>query len=807
MTDKSNAVTAAARPMFEPLEPRLLLSASEPTSQLASQEAVEVALVASEYNQLAQQPQATQQTQLTRQMQVTQQDEVSAEQAGLELLSTSLQGDLNGDGFVGIADLNIVLTNWNLAVTAGDPLQGDPSGDGFVGIQDLNTVLGNWNQSSDVVYIELQGNSVTVNGSGVTVNGSVVTITAAGTYEISGTLNNGRIVVDTTDTDPVNLILNGVDITSADYAPIYVANAENTVITLADGTQNDLTDGAVYNLGAEDEPDAALFSHDDLEINGNGSLTVTANYDMGIVSKDDLIITSGNITVTSVGHGIRGRDSVEIVDATLTINAGGDGIQSNNDEDTEKGYITIDGGTINITADGDGIQAETDLLITGGNITTLTGGGSGSGSGGGKGIKAGTDITIEGGVINLDGSDDTVHSDGTVTISGGTLTLSTDDDAIHAEGLLTISGGDIDITTSYEGIEGGNVVISNATIDVVSSDDGITAVSADGLTSTISISGGTITVVAGADGIAAEASVSITDGDITVTTGGGHNYLVSALDSAKAIKSDAALTIDGGVFYLDTAEDGLHANGTVTVNGGTFTILAADDGIHGDTGVVINGGSIDVLTSYEGIEGAEITINDGNIRVVSSDDGINVADGADGSGGGPGGPGGGGGGDGHLYINGGYIAVYAEGDGIDVNGSWTMTAGTVIVHGPTATINGALDYDGTFLMSGGFLVAVGRSQMAQAPSPASTQEYASLTYSSWQTAGTIVHIESTSGQEVLTFMPDKAYQSVVISSPLLTAGTTYNVYSGGSSTGTEEDGLYSGGTYTPGTLMGSFTIV
>jgi len=117
-----------------------------------------------------------------------------------------------------------------------------------------------------------------------------------------------------------------------------------------------------------------------------------------------------------------------------------------------------------------------------------------------------------------------------------------------------------------------------------------------------------------------------------------------------------------------------------------------------------------------------------------------------------------------------------------------------------------LDCNGTFLMSGGFLVAVGSSGMAETPDDSSTQEVLAGSYGSAQAAGTLLHVEAQDGTDILTFVPAKAYQSLVICSPLLNKGTTYDVYSGGSSTGTLADGLYSGGTYTPGTLLGSLTI-
>jgi hypothetical protein len=163
-------------------------------------------------------------------------------------------------------------------------------------------------------------------------------------------------------------------------------------------------------------------------------------------------------------------------------------------------------------------------------------------------------------------------------------------------------------------------------------------------------------------------------------------------------------------------------------------------------------------------------------------------------------------GDYHLYVNGGYIAVDATGDGLDINGPIDMTGGTIIVNGPIASNNGALDYTGAFNITGGFLVAVGSSGMAQAPSASSTQYSVMYNFASAQAAGTIVHIETNGGEEILTFVPTKAYQSVVLSSPELENGSTYVVYSGGSSTGSVADGLYSGGAYTAGTQVAEFTI-
>ncbi|MEI7432829.1 MAG: carbohydrate-binding domain-containing protein [Methanomicrobiales archaeon] len=541
--------------------------------------------------------------------------------------------------------------------------------------------------------IKLNGNSISLEGSGATVNGNTVTITSAGTYNVGGTLNNGQIKVDTQDAETVKLVLNGMDISCSTSAPIYVVNAEKTVITLTAGTKNTVTDGSSYTGqdSTSGEPDAAIFSKDDLTINGDGSLTVNANYNDGITSKDDLKINGGSIAVNAVNDGIRGRDSVVIKGGTTTIKAESDGIQSTNDDDSTKGYVSIKDGTVKIISGADGIQAETSLTVSGGSITIASGGGAG------KSINPTTN-------------------------------------------------------TNSRGIPG----------------------------------------------------------DTRVDT--------SALSGGKGLKAGTALTITGGIITIDSSDDSIHSHGGVTINGGAINAATGDDGIHAESNVEINGGDIRITNSYEGIEGADITINDGTIRIVASDDALNTPSGTgvtststqpvNGQNG-AGQPGQGTfetSGDMPLHINGGYLVVNAGGDGLDINGAITMTGGVVIVNGPTDDGNGAIDYAGSFKLSGGTLVAAGSSGMAQAPDTSSTQYSVMMTYASVQPAGTMVHVETRAGEDILTFVPAKTYQSVVFSLPELTSGTVYIVYSGGSSTGTVKEGLYTGGTYTPGTQVTNFTI-
>lgn len=280
----------------------------------------------------------------------------------------------------------------------------------------------------------------------------------------------------------------------------------------------------------------------------------------------------------------------------------------------------------------------------------------------------------------------------------------------------------------------------------------------------------------------------------------------SETGSAKALKAGTALTVDGGNITIDSADDSIHTNDTVTINGGKFQIKAGDDGIHADSALVINGGDINITESYEGLEAADITINDGNINLVASDDGLNAAGGNDTSQ-----SAGVFGGDkfsasnGTITINGGYIVIDVAGDGVDSNGSITMTNGTVIVNGPENSGNGALDYDTTFDISGGVFVAAGNNGMVQAPSTSSLQASINVSLPS-SSSNSMVSILDASGNTILSFTPSKTYQSVVISTPELVIGSNYSVYYGGSNSGSESDGLYTDGSASGGTELINFTL-
>ncbi len=247
------------------------------------------------------------------------------------------------------------------------------------------------------------------NTAGLAISESTVTVNAPGTYKFTGSLSDGNIVVDTLEKGDVFLVLAGVDIHCSSISPIYGKQAKNIYIVLEEGTENYISDENSYILPAgEDEPDAAIFSKDDLFILGEGSLFVDANYNDGITGKDDVNIESGNITVDAVNHGIKGKDSLEIKGGKVTVTALGDGLKSTQDNDATLGFVEIKAGEITIKAGDEGIQAYTNVIISGGNIS-------------------------------IDSVDGAVKAEQTITVSDGVLVIKTYDSAFSA---IKIEGND-----------------------------------------------------------------------------------------------------------------------------------------------------------------------------------------------------------------------------------------------------------------------------------------------------------------------------------------------------------------------------
>ncbi|WP_088656154.1 carbohydrate-binding domain-containing protein [Geofilum rhodophaeum] len=458
---------------------------------------------------------------------------------------------------------------------------------------------------ADIIEILLLGNSIESISSKVEVSGTTATITSAGTYQLSGNLTDGQIIVDAGKSHLVQIIFNNAELTSSNSAPLFIKNCLKTILFVTDGTSNKLTDGSsyVFDNAGDNEPNATLFSKEDVTITGGGLLTVTGNYNDAIGCKDGLVITNANIVVNAADDGIRGKDYLIVRQSSIVVNSKDDGFKSDNDTDEGCGYIFIESGTFSITAGGDALQAESDLIIAGGSFTVLSGGGSSFGYNSGtsmKGLKAGEAIVIDDGHFDLNTADDAIHSNGTIAINNGTFLIASGDDGVHADAALGINGGEITITKSYEGLESAIITINDGFIDLVASDDGINVAGGNdgsgmqrpggggfggGSTSSncyLYINGGTIAVNASGDGLDANGSIEMTGG--TVIVNGPTSNGDGALDY------DQKFTISGGLLIAAGSSNMAQAPGTAssqpvisiafsgTVSAGTLVHLATKEG-------------------------------------------------------------------------------------------------------------------------------------------------------------------------------------------------------------------------------------
>lgn len=205
-----------------------------------------------------------------------------------------------------------------------------------------------WDEDS-ATKIELSDTKAEIDGEGASFQDNTLLIYKAGTYLVSGGLTDGQIKISVTKTEKIQLFPEKINISCSDNSPILIEQADRVFITLVSGSKNTLTDGSQYTLAdGEDEPDAIIFSKDDLTINGEGSFTIDAKYNHAIYSKNDLIITSGKYNITSINDRLKGKDRVAILDGKFEINAGGDVISSNNADAKGKGYVSINEGSFNI---------------------------------------------------------------------------------------------------------------------------------------------------------------------------------------------------------------------------------------------------------------------------------------------------------------------------------------------------------------------------------------------------------------------------------------------------------------------------
>lgn len=433
-------------------------------------------------------------------------------------------------------------------------------------ITDINVKYSDFDKETsfeeDSCKIEFKSNSAEINGNGAEiVQGDfvMVKITSAGKYVISGETDNGQIYVAAGE-NQVHLILNGVKIHCEKSAPIYLNNGKKTVITLADNTVNELTDGKNYEYSVTEtdettgetkyEPNAALFSKKALTINGNGSLEVVSKNNNGIGCKDELKIMSGNIKVQAVNNAIRGNDFVVIKDGKITaVSESGDGIKSTKEDSAEKGFVYIEGGNINVEAYEDALQAVTLLAVKGGN-----------------------------------------------------LTLSADDDGMHCDNTLLITGGETQILKSYEGIEAKVINISGGKTYVQSKDDGLNSTAGNNTESNGNVRQQITDNVGDFSdgkflGARPEGIGRFPEGgrpDFGNRIPGENPFDGGFGGGSMQYNSECKIDISGGYLYVDADGDGIDSNGDLTVSGGTVIVNGPTNNGNGaldaNGTILVNGG-------------------------------------------------------------------------------------------------------------------------------------------------------------------------------------------------------------------------
>ena len=397
-------------------------------------------------------------------------------------------------------------------------------------------------KASEAVKITLNKTTATVSGSGAKADGSTITITEEGVYIVSGTLEDGQIIVDASDSDKVQIVLDGVNINCETNAAIYVREADKVFITLAENSSNTLGGGNEYTQIDDNTVDGVIFSKSDLVCNGTGSLTIEADYKHGIVSKDDLVITGGTYKITAADNGITAKDQLKILDGSFDIDAANSAVKAKNTDDTELGNIYIAGGVFTVKAEQDGF-----------------------------------------------------HATGSIVVDDGTITVNSGDDGFHAELDTVIHGGTIFVEKSYEGLEGKRVVVNGGDITVNASNDGVNAANSgdDGANAAnsggggnselyIKITGGTLTVSADGDGLDSNGGLFVTGG--TTIVYGPTSDGDSALDyDGSAIVTGGTLAAIGSAGMTESFDEAstqpvITYYGTETQSADTTITLTDSDG-------------------------------------------------------------------------------------------------------------------------------------------------------------------------------------------------------------------------------------
>lgn len=420
------------------------------------------------------------------------------------------------------------------------------------------------------------------------------------------------------------------------------------------------------------------------------------------------------VTLTDSSATAKGKYTGYEIDGTdVSITAAGTYVFSG---DCDNGSITVKKGVTGVTIVLNGLTltnddsaaitlnktAEASLIAAAGTTNTVADTEGSNDENAAVKVKSGAALAIGGtGTLTVDGNAKNGikgAADAVITVAEVKLNINAANDGLSCDDELNITGGTLSITAGGDAVK-------------ASPDTGDTENPDTTSLGNVTISGGTLTLNATGEGVQADGDLTISGGTFHVKTNGGHTTaLTDDSASCKGFKAGGALTVTGGTLTVDSADDALHANTDVTISGGTLTLATGDDGVHADNDLVIGtkGASststprINITASYEGLEGTTVTVYSGDIDVAASDDGVNAASSTLGE-------------RSDKYainIAGGDLYIDAGSDGLDSNNDISMTGGKVEVYGADAMMDAAIDYDGTFTLSGGTLFGAGMEPSA-----------------------------------------------------------------------------------------------
>lgn len=587
---------------------------------------------------------------------------------------------------------------------------------------------------------EIDLSEFTVTGSGNTAENGIITITEAGDYTVTGECKDGQILIDSKG--KVKLRLSGMSLTNKNGAAIYVKDADKAFITLEDGTENYLQDGESYE---NDSEKACITSKDNLEVKGKGSLVIDAKYNHGIHTSDSLSIENGNITINAKNDAIHVNDTCEISGGKLDLTAYGDGIQS-------EGILDISDGVITVTTKGD-VPPATNEKHFGFKESEEEETSAGTSS---KGIKADWLMEITGGTINITSTDHAIHCASDITIDGGDITINSDNKGISAHGNLIVNGGSFNIPKASEAIESKQIMtINDGEFYIIASDDGLNAGGGDGFAGI----GGRQFMPNGENQTDSEQPQMPEDFNRNMHQRGrqgadGEPQMGEMPDFERGQRPD--MPAQEGNEGFDRGR-GRHPG----MQGGQD--MKNPPAMPPEMGQ--NGNMPPEFADGEGMRGMPPGMaekDDGNMPqnrrmgvVLGNSDEESTEH--------------------HIQINGGNFYICAVNDGIDANGSITITGGTIVIEGRSVAAGGelGLDADAKITISGGEVLAAGSTMYENG----AKQNTAVISLSKTANQGAHFEIRDEKGNTISEIKSvRKAFSQILYSSEQLKEGKTYSVY-------------------------------